>query len=352
MIRARLFCMASVLALALLGPGLGTAEEAQTFGPLQPKPGEVVSGFLPVPELGGVGTAVPVTVIRGLKPGKTLALVAGVHGYEYPPILALYRLKETIDPKSLSGTLVLVHIANLPSFQKRTVYFTPDDGKNLNRVFPGDPKGTLSQRMAHVLTEEVVKKCDALIDMHCGDGNEALMLYSYWMISPREDLNARTREMALAFGLRHIIIDATRGPDPTDSKYLGNTAITRGIPAITTEAGMLGRVDKESIAQNVQGARNVMQLMKMIEGKPPVLADPVWIDKYEVVSSNSDGLFFPKVELSAMVAAGQTVGLVTDYFGAVKEEVKAPFAGIILYILGTPPANKGEPLFEVGRIEK
>ena len=156
----------------------------------------------------------------------------------------------------------------------------------------------------------------------------------------------------MAFGLLLIIIDATRGPDPSDSKYLGNTALTRGVPAITTEAGMLGRVDEESIARNVQGALNVMRLMEMIDGKPPVLADPVWIDQYEVVSSRFDGLFFPRVELSAMVEAGQTVGVVTDYFGAVKEEVKAPFAGIILYILGTPPANKGEPLFEVGRIKK
>jgi len=352
MIRYRLFMTATILALFLLLPMSGAAQDVRTFGPLQVKPGEVVSGFLPVPEIGGVGAAIPVTVIRGLKPGKTLALVAGVHGYEYPPVLALYRLKETIDPKSLAGTLVLVHIANPPSFQKRTVYFNPHDGKNLNRVFPGDPKGTLSQRMAYVLTEEIVKKCDALVDMHCGDGNEALMLYSYWMISPSEELNAKTKEMALAFGLRHIIIDATRGPDPKDSKYLGNTALTRGIPAITTEAGMLGRVDEDSIAQNVRGARNVMQLLKMIEGKPPVLTDPVWIDKYEVVNSNFDGLFVPKVELSAMVAAGQTVGVVKDYFGAVKEEVKAPFAGIILYILGTPPANKNEPLFEVGRIKK
>jgi len=279
-IKSRSFSRITILALTLLGAGLTAAAESQTFGPLRPKPGEVLSGFLSVPEIDGVGTAIPMTVIRGVNPGKTLALVAGVHGYEYPPVLALYRLKETIDSKSLSGTLVLVHIANPPSFQKRTVYFTPTDGKNLNRVFPGDPKGTLSQRMAHVLTEEVVKKCDALIDMHCGDGNEALMLYTYWMISPDEDFNAQTREMALAFGLRHIIIDATRGPDPTDSKYLGNTALTRGIPAVTTEAGMLGRVDEESIARNVQGARNVMQLLKMIEGKPPVMADPVWIDQY------------------------------------------------------------------------
>jgi len=323
-----------------------------TFGSLKVKAGEMVSGALSVPEKDGAGTSIPVTIIRGTKKGTTLALVAGVHGAEYPPVLALYRLKDMVDPKNLSGTLVLVHIANLPSFQRRTVYFNPFDWKNLNRVFPGDPKGTLSQRMAYVLTEDVVKKCDALVDMHCGDSNEALMQYSYWMISPSEDLNARTKEMALAFGLRHIIIDTTRGPDPADSKYLGNTALTRGKPAITTEAGLLGRTDEESIAKNLQGALNVMKLFKMIAGAPPVLADPVWIDKYEVVNSGFDGLFHPKVEMRAMVAEGQTVGVVKDYAGAVKEELKAPFAGIILYIIGTPPANKGEPLFEVGRIKK
>ncbi len=339
--------------LLLLGAAASlAAQDVMTFGPLKVKAGEKVSGVLPVPEKDGVGTSIPVTIIRGTKKGTTLALTAGVHGAEYPPVLALYRLKDMVDPKTLSGTLVLVHVANLPSFQRRTVYFNPFDGKNLNRVFPGDPNGTLSQRMAYVLTEEVIKKCDALIDMHCGDSNEALMPYSYWMISPREDLNARTKEMALAFGLRHIIIDTTRGPDPADSKYLGNTALTRGKPAITTEAGLLGRTDEESIAKNVQGALNVMKLFKMIEGKLPVLADPVWIDKYEVVNSGFDGLFYPKVEMSTMVAEGQTVGVVKDYAGVVKEEIKAPFAGIILYIIGTPPANKGEPLFEVGRIKK
>ena len=339
--------------LILLGAAASlAAQDVMTFGPLKVKAGEKLSGFLPVPDKDGAGTSIPITVIRGAKKGMTLALVAGVHGAEYPPVLALYRLKDLVDPKNLSGTLVLVHIANLPSFQRRTVYFNPFDGKNLNRVFPGDPKGTLSQRMAYVLTEDVVQRCDALVDMHCGDANEALMQYSYWMISPREDLNARTKEMALAFGLRHIIIDTTRGADPADSKYLGNTALTRGKPAITTEAGLLGRMDEESIAKNVQGALSVMKLFKMIDGKPPVLADPVWIDKYEVVNSGFDGLFYPKVEMSAMVTEGQTVGVVKDYAGVVKEELKAPFAGIILYIIGTPPANKGEPLFEVGRIKK
>jgi predicted deacylase len=344
--------IAIVIVLAgFLSGAAPAAGQDKSFGPVRANPGEIKSGHLQVPGPDGGAASIPVTVIRGLKDGPTLALVAGVHGYEYPPILALYRLKTMVDPKTLSGTLVLVHIANPPSFRARTIYYNPFDGKNLNRVFPGDPNGTLSQRMARVLTNEVVEKCDALIDMHCGDGNEALMLYSYWMISPRADLNERTKAMALAFGLRHIIIDDTRGPDPADSKYLGNTALTRGIPAVTTEAGMLGRTDEDSIARNVQGSLNVMKLLKMLEGRPPVLENPVWIDKYEVAASGHDGLFAPAVGLGAMVEAGQLVGVVRNDLGEIVEELKAPFAGIILYIINTPPANKGEPLFEVGRIK-
>lgn len=310
------------------------------------------SGFLTVPEKDGVGTSIPVTIINGAKPGKVLVLTAGVHGYEYPPVLALYRIKGLIDPNKLSGTLVLVHIANLPSFQKRTIYYNPVDGKNLNRVFPGDLKGTLCQRIAYVLHEEVIKKCDALIDLHCGDGNEALIPYSYWMITENKALDQETKDMALAFGLKYIIIDTTKAKDLAQSVYLANTALIEGKPAITTESGYLGRADEESIGRNVKGILSVMKLFKMIEGKPTGVADPVWIDEFEVVNSKFSGLFYPRVEMGAKVTPGELVGIVKDYLGNLKEEVRAPFEGTILYIIGTPPANKGEPLFEVGRLKK
>ncbi len=342
-----------IILTVVLAAGCGPASGQEfAIGALKIPRGEVRSVMLPVPELGGVGTSIPVSVVNGLRRGPVLALVAGVHGYEYPPVLATYRLKAAINPRDLAGTVILVHIANLPSFQKRTVYYNPSDGKNLNRVFPGDPKGTLSQRIAYVLTEEVVNRSDTLLDMHCGDGNEALIPYSYWMISGDQSLDARTRELALAFGLRHIIIDTTRTKDPADSKYLGNTALLRGKPAVTTEAGLLGRTDEESIVRNVEGALSVLRFLKMLPGKPSPAADPVWIDKYEVVNSGTDGLFTAKAAMGDMVTEGQVVGVVEDYAGIVREEVKAPFAGILLYIIGTPPTSKGEPLFEVGRIKK
>ena len=330
----------------------GWAGEDFVIGGARVKSGSRASGTLAVPAKDGAGTEIPYTVIHGAKKGPVLALVAGVHAYEYPPILSLYRLKDIIDPKTLRGTVLMVHIANLPSFKKRTIYYGPDDWKNLNRVFPGDIGGTMSQRIAAVLNEEVVKRADVLVDMHCGDGNEALIPYTYWMISGEKRLDAKTRELALAFGLTHIIIDESRTKDPKDSKYLGNTAILQGKPAVTTEAGFLGRVDEESIGRNVQGVLSVMRHLDMISGDPAPAADPVWIDKYEVVYSKHDGLFAPRVEMGYFVRQGQIVGTITDYLGAWKEDVKAPFTGILLYIIGTPPCNAGEPLFEVGRVKE
>jgi uncharacterized protein len=322
------------------------------LGPARVKSGSVLSGTLPVPGKDGAGTEIPFTVIHGAKTGPILALVAGVHAYEYPPILALYRLKDAIDPKTLRGTVLMVHIANLPSFKRRTIYYGPDDWKNLNRVFPGDREGTMSQRIAAVLNEEVVKRADVLLDMHCGDGNEALIPYSYWMVSGDKKLDAKTRDLALAFGLPYLIIDETRTKDVKDSKYLGNTAILQGKPAVTTESGYLGRTDEESIARNVRGVWNVLRHLDMVPGRPEPAADPVWIDKYEVVYSNHDGLFAPRVEMGFYVKQGQVVGTVSDYLGQWKEDVKAPFSGILLYVIGTPPCNAGEPLFEVGRIRE
>ncbi len=355
---SRLITFVTTLAFALLAvmpanSRLGAGQnKVFSVGSLKARPGEIVSGFLEVPAGVDPATRIPVTIINGKKPGIVLAAVAGVHPYEYPPILALFRLKNLINPAELSGTLILVHIANLPAFQKRIIYYNPYDWKNLNRVFPGDKNGTQSQRIAAVLTEEVVEKSDALIDLHCGDGNEALIPYTYWMISGNKKLDAISKEMALAFGIKHIIIDDTRAQDIKNSKYLGNTAIVREKPAITTESGYLGRVDEETVVTNVRGVLKVMKYFKMLSGRAEFLTDPVWIDKYEVIYSSHDGLFYPEANMGAYVRQGEVVGTITDYHGKVLDKMRAPFTGILLYIIGTPPCNKGEPLFEVGRVKE
>jgi predicted deacylase len=120
------------------------------------------------------GTFIPITIVHGARPGPVLALVAGVHGSEYSPILALQALAPRLDPKEIRGTVVLVQVANIPAFLGRTVYTGPIDGKNLNRSYPGRADGSVSERIADVITNDVIRRTDFVVDVHSGDANEDL----------------------------------------------------------------------------------------------------------------------------------------------------------------------------------
>jgi hypothetical protein len=322
--------------------------EVFQVGKIKAPPGKKVSGFLEVKGGKFPDTKIPITIINGSKEGPTLALVAGIHGYEYPPILALQRLRTDLKPEQLSGKVILVHIANLQSFQKRTIYYNPNDWLNLNRVFPGKSDGTISERVAYAITTEVVDKCDYLVDMHCGDGNEALIPYTYWTNYGNSKIDNISKNMAEYFGINIIIDDKTRPKDPKASIYLSNTAIVRGKPAITIESGMLGGVGEEDIVRVIQGAKNLMKYFNMIPGEPKKHENIQWIKRYEIIRSNFDGIFYPVAKLGSSVKKGELLGYVTDYFGKKIQSAQAPFEGLILYILNTPPINKGEPLVEVG----
>ncbi len=171
----------TVPGLVLLGSdgGGGSGQAPLVIGGITAAPGATTSGAIAVPpRAGDAGASIPFTIIRGKTNGPVLALIAGVHGAEYPPIIALQRLRASFDTSSLRGTVIMVHVANMPSFLARTVYYSPADGKNLNRVFPGKTDGTLSERIAEAITREVIAHATHVLDLHCGDGNESLRPYS------------------------------------------------------------------------------------------------------------------------------------------------------------------------------
>jgi len=337
--------------MSVLACDIAAAQPAPPFtvGPVTAAPGTTASGTIAVPARNGdTGTTIPITVIHGVKPGPVLALTAGVHGQEYAPVLALQRLLETVDPKTLSGTLILVHVANMPSYLGRTIYYSPADRKNLNRVFPGKEDGSLSERIAFALTKNVIERATHVIDVHCGDGNESLRPYAYWITTGKPEVAAAGKQLALAFGLDHIIVDNERPSDPNASIYLSNTAITRGKPALTVESGGLARTDEASIAAIERGVSGVLKHLGMRAEGPPPVAQPIWIERSEVLRSGGTGIFYPAVERGHTVAQGTLIGRVTDFHGATIEEIRAPFAGEILYVIGTPAISKGEPIAFVG----
>ncbi len=351
-VRSRPILLTLTLALGLGIPTIVFAQAPFTIDKVTAQPGTIASGELTVLPLGAEpGATIPFTIVNGLKPGPVLALTAGVHGAEYPPILALQRARKTIDPKTLTGTVILVHVANMPSYLKRTIYYSPVDGKNLNRVFPGKPDGTVSERIAWALTKNVIERADFVVDLHAGDANESLRPYSYWMTNGTPAVAEQSRQLALAFGLDHIIIDRSRPTDPAASVYLSNTAITRGKPAVTIESGGLGLSDEESIGRIERGIAGVMRHLKMQATGPEPVANAVWLGRSLVVTSPATGIFSSLVERGHTVAEGALLGYVTDFFGGTRTDIRAPFAGELLYVIGTPAINKGEPIAFVAQVD-
>jgi predicted deacylase len=305
-----------------------------------------------IPAARDEGTQIPVTIVHGTKAGPVLALIAGVHGFEYPPILALQSLLLRLDPAAVSGTVIMVHIANLPAFHNRTVYYSPVDHKNLNRVFPGRMDGTHSERIAYMLTTEVIERADYVLDLHSGDACEALQPYvAYKQGASDPSVEEISREMALAFGLDPIVARTDMSADPAASVTCANTAATRGKPAIQVEMGELGEVDQGSVACMEQGIVRVMRHLGMLDGPVEKADCPLFIASMARVKSQAEGLFYPLVQSGQYVRKGKLLGYVTDYFGQRVFEEHAPTSGIVLYMLGTPPVGKEELLVTIGQVD-
>ena len=301
-----------------------------------------------IPAGSDAGTQIPITTIQGAKPGPVLALIAGNHGYEYPPILALQQLRSEIDEAKLAGTVIMVHVANMPSFLGRTVYFSPVDGKNLNRVYPGRRDGTVSERIAFAITTEVIEKSDYVLDLHCGDGNEWLRPYVYQAVTGDKEMDDAIARLVLAFGIDHVVVDRNRPTDPAKSLYCSTTAITRGKPASTIESGFLGTTDPESVAKIVAGVHGVLRDLKMTDDGPAALQKAVYLDPAEVIVSPETGILYPQVKPDQKVKAGETLAVITDFFGKRIADVTSPLDGVVLYVVATPPITKGQPIGCVG----
>src|SRR5580698_3506991 len=177
-----------------------------SVGTATAQPGHKATGFIQVPAGSDAATNLPVVVINGAKSGPMLAVVSGAHGTEYASIIALEKLAHSTDPSMLSGALVVVPLVNMASFQQKVPHLNPVDGKNMNRFYPGKADGTQTERASWAIAKQVLEKCDYLIDYHGGDLDENLRKYSYWADTGHPKMDATMRDMVLAFGLDHIII--------------------------------------------------------------------------------------------------------------------------------------------------
>jgi uncharacterized protein len=319
-----------------------------TVGTASAAPGQKATGYLEVPAGVDAATNIPVVVINGEKRGPVLALVSGAHGTEYTSIIALEKLINLLDPAQVTGTVILVPLVNIPSFEQKVPHVNPIDGKSMNRFYPGKADGTQTERASFLITKQIVDRCDYLIDYHGGDLDESLRPYAYWAPTGKETQDQVSKEMVLSFGLDHIIIWRDRPTDLSATRYLDNTSTARGKASIVVEAGYAGTVDADDVALLVDGTLRTMRALKMLSGNARPIENPVWLDKVVDVLSDGPGIWYPLVKRGTYVQEGMKIGFVTDYFGKVILDARAPVSGVLLHINAVPSLKKGDNIADIG----
>jgi predicted deacylase len=246
---------------------------------------------------------------------------------------AVRRWARALAGRDLRGSVRAVPVLNLSAFRARSPFVVPDDGKNLNRCFPGDPAGTMADRLAHAAFTQLIEGSDALVDAHAGDMVEALEPFALYDAGASED---RARELAAAYGLGYVIRQ-----EPGPGRAVGGTTSTAaagiGIPAIIAEAGGCGLVEPAAVAAHVRGLDRVLAVLGMTSDPAPDGAAPVYLGRFLWLRAASEGWWEPAVRPGQRVAAGQVLGTVSSLDGAqVLQSVAAPAPGVPMFITSSP----------------
>jgi uncharacterized protein len=283
-------------------------------------------------ELELAGKSVPLVEVTGSGDGPLLTVIAGVHGCEYASMAGVRRWLRGLEATDLRGRVRAVPVLNTSAFASRAPFVVPEDGKNLNRCFPGDPAGTAADRLAYDTYQQLILGSDAVIDAHCGDMVEALQPFTLYEAGPAEE---RARDIAVAYGLPYVIRQV-KGPDRAVGGTTSGAAAEAGIPAITAEAGGCGLVEEDAVAMHVAGLDGVLRQLGMTDGLAPAAA-LTYLTRFLWLRCAQAGWWSPTVGAGDSVTAGQVVGSVTSLDGSqVLEEITAPADGVIIFMTSSP----------------
>jgi predicted deacylase len=263
----------------------------------------------------GYRLALPVHRIVGAQPGPTLGVTSLIHGEEIVPISVQRRLYQELDPAQLRGTVLLLPVCNPFSYEAQTRY-TPVDGFNLNRVFPGSRDGGVTEQIAYTLANTFVPRLDFLVDLH-GGGVFPTVDYVY--------LSKLRPAMSFAFGSKLIYEGVTGG-----TTTLSGVSEGRNVPTMVAELGGGLVLDDRYIERGTRGVFNVMKHLGMLDGQPEAPAEQVVVKEMAVLHNHTGGALYPEVrvdKLGQIVPGGTVLGRVISPFTFEELEVlTAPFA--------------------------
>jgi uncharacterized protein len=281
------------------------------------------------------GLEVPVVELTGAQDGPLLTVIAGVHGCEYVPMAAVRRWTRDLEQREFAGRIRAVPILNVTAFRARSPFVVPEDGKNLNRCFPGNPDGTLADRLAYAAFTELITGSDAVIDAHCGDMVEALEPFTLYEAGAAE---ATARDMAMAYGLGYVIRQE-RGPDRAVGGTSSGAAAEAGIPAITAEVGGCGLVEAWAVDTHERGLNAVLTQLGMapaVNGAGPA-REPSQLSRFIWPRCQKAGFWDAAVKAGEQVTEGQVLGTVSSLDGSeLYETITAPTDGVIIFLTTSP----------------
>ena len=301
------------------------------------------------PRADGGDWRLPLLYVIGATAGPTLVVLGAVHGDEYEGVETIPEVFHRVAADVLRGALVMVPICNVPAYES-VLRSSPIDGLNLARVFPGDPSGTITQRIAYWIAQKLIKPADFVIDLHSG-GVTAEIPSLIGFTHSNDELGKRSRAGALAFGASVI----WEHPPPMPPGRTLSSAADFGVPAIYTEAGGGGYAHPSDVSCFTTGVINVMKHLEMLDGQPqlrPVthhLSGDGNMDS--VISTPVAGYFRSDVALLDEVRSGQRLGTVRDPFGAAVAEITTESDGVVIMLRRIHRVHVGDNLAHVtGRL--
>jgi predicted deacylase len=279
------------------------------------------------------GLMVPLIELTGSADGPLLTVISGVHGCEYASMAGVRRWCRDLAGRELKGRVRAVPVLNLPAFHARAPFVVPEDGKNLNRCFPGQADGTLADRLAYDAFHRLISGSDGYVDAHCGDMVEALEPFALYEAGTAEGL---ARDLATAYGLPYVIRQDP-GPDKAVSGTSSGAAAEAGIAAITAEAGGCGLVEEHAVAMHVAGLNRVLQVMGMTDGEADRGGEPVYLSRFLWLRCARGGWWEPVVRAGQHVAAGELIGTISSLDGGeVLETITAPADCVVIFQTSSP----------------
>jgi uncharacterized protein len=292
----------------------------------------------------GLPIHMPLMLAQSQADGPVLCVVSGVHGDEYEGGAAISRVWNELQPESMKGTFVGVPTINLPALESGT-RTSPIDGLNLNRIFPGNASGGVSDRIAHFTFNEIAMKCDYLIDFHGGGIDLEHASVVNYRVAPDPALVDTARRFAESAGLP-VMVHGYPG-----TGQLVDDVIKAGKPSINIETGGGGNLDERAVGEDVTAMRNVMKHLGMIDGEPVQPQRRLHVKDVYQVRVQHGGTWHrrPHFSNSSYVQAGEVIGTVVDVFRNTVETVTVPEAGYLYVYRWFPKIQAGDWVAFVGR---